>query len=340
MGQEAPCVSVLRGMAGDAIRMLKSRGMLRGDLRVESRGDEVLIPVVDQRVAVESLASGGIEARPCTAEFRQRRPRGPRLPPGISGYHLVGDIIVIHRRLGGPSMEEYRRAAEELLEFHRGSRAVYLKEDTWGEYRVQRLTLLAGSPGTVTVHKEYGLRFKVDVARAYFNPRLGFEHRRVAERVSDGEVVLDMFTGVGGFAIHIASLRRALVVAVDLNPVAAGLAAENVALNKGRLRGRVVVVRADSSRLHEAFNPVFDRVIMNHPTLSHRFLWEACRLLRGPGVIHYYTLTTSCLDAEEEMREWLPGCCSLDEASLCRRVLDYNPSYSVYTLEARVTRRA
>ena len=198
------------------------------------------------------------------------------------------------------------------------------------------MTLLAGSPITTTVHKEYGLAFKVDVGRVYFNPKLGFEHRRVAEKARDGETVLDMFTGVGGFALHIASLRRSLVVAVDLNPLAARLAAENVLLNRRRLRGRVIVVNADASQLHEAFNPVFDRIIMDHPTRSKHFLWVACRLLKGEGVIHYYTLSTSCIDAEEELREWLPGCCRVGGINLCREVLDYSPSYSIYTIEARI----
>jgi len=70
------------------------------------------------------------------------------------------------------------------------------------------------------------LQFKVKLGEVYFNPRLSEEHHRLAEATKSGEVVVDAFTGIGGFAIHIASLKTSLVIANDANPVAYKLLVE------------------------------------------------------------------------------------------------------------------
>jgi tRNA (guanine37-N1)-methyltransferase len=51
-----------------------------------------------------------------------------------------------------------------------------------GDHRVRDWELLAGD-GTVTVHREYGCEFLVDVVSVYFTPRLATERHRVVEQV-------------------------------------------------------------------------------------------------------------------------------------------------------------
>ncbi|RLF21959.1 MAG: class I SAM-dependent methyltransferase family protein, partial [Thermoprotei archaeon] len=155
-----------------------------------------------------------------------------------------------------------------------------------------------------TIHSEYGLRFKVDVLNTYFSPRLAYEHRRVAEEVRDGEIVVDMFTGVGPFAIHIASLRRCLVYAVDLNPAAYRLLIENIKLNKRNLKGEIIPVNADVRLLAKYIRNIANRVIMNLPEYSHEFVGTALTLLRKEGgVIHYYTFEDEPEELEKAVRK-------------------------------------
>ncbi|WP_062662791.1 hypothetical protein [Aeropyrum camini] len=195
------CVAVKPVDGERAIRILREAGLLDRGFKPARGGGRLMLPVASTAEALEILRSSGLEAWPCSASFEpRRRPRGLRELgfEGLSGYSLVGDIAVFSRREGGPGVEEYRRAAEVLLREQPRVRAVYLKEATVGELRVQKLIHLAGERRTWTVHREFGLEFEVDIARAYFNPRLAGEHRRAAEAVGEGERVLDMFSGAGG----------------------------------------------------------------------------------------------------------------------------------------------
>ena len=53
---------------------------------------------------------------------------------------------------------------------------------------------------TVTV-KHGGVNLTFDFAKVYFNPRLGTEHGRVTSLVGKGDVMLDVFAGVGPFSV-------------------------------------------------------------------------------------------------------------------------------------------
>ena len=78
-----------------------------------------------------------------------------------------------------------------------------------GEYRTREFEVLAGIPTTRTDVIEYGHRFIVDLSTAYFSARLSSERQRILSRMGDNETVLDMFAGVGPFAITLAE-RAAL----------------------------------------------------------------------------------------------------------------------------------
>jgi len=334
------CVEVEPRRAEEVRRLLKSLGLAAPGYKAARTGRGVAFPVVDVEAALEALRAAGIEAAECEASFEERRRPGGLKSLGlpVRGYALIGDIAVFSYtpRLGLPP-EGYRGAAEALLREQPRVKAVFLKVSTSGDLRVQRLLHLAGERRTRTIHREHGLEFEVDIARVYFNPRLAYEHRRVAEAAGDGETVLDMFSGVGGFAVHLASLRRLRVLAVDLNVHAAVLAARNIARNKARLRGEALAARADSMALPEILKPAFHRIIMNHPTRARLFAGAACRLAAPGGAeIHYYTLTVSCGEAVEEAVQAFSKCCSRVEPLGCREALSYGPGEAVYAVDLRV----
>lgn len=337
------CIAVSPENAEEARRLLRRMGLyVDGYKAMRLEEGKVAFPVRSVREALRVLMQAGVEASECRAEFpARRRPSSLRetgLP--LRGYSLVGDIAVFSYtgRLAG--LEEYRAVAESLIREQPRIKAVYLKVATRGELRVARLIHLAGEARTWTVHREYGLEFEVDIARAYFNPRLGYEHRRVAELARDGETMLDMFSGVGGFAIHAAALRRVRVLAVDLNPYAVRLAARNLWRNRRKLKGSASVARADASFLPGLLEPIYDRIVMNHPTASKAFAWAACKLVSPRGAwIHYYTLTVSCIQAKEEAVEAFSRCCEIVREEGCREVLPHSPNESIYVVDLTVKKR-
>lgn len=331
----SPCVAVAPGDAEKARRVLAGAGLLARGLKAARRGSLVLFPVVDPAGALDLLARLGVRAEACEGEFEESQ-RGPRSPreEGLPGYWMVGGIVVFSPRSGYD--EDRLRGYAEALVASGVARSAWVKEGTWGDYRLPRLRHLAGERSTRTVAREYGLNFHVDLARAYYNPKLAFEHRRVALEASDGDEVLDMFTGVGGFAIHLAALRRVRVVAVDLNPWAAALASLNVCANRKRLRGGVAVLRADAAVLPELLDAIFDRIIMNHPTGSLRYAEQACRLVHGRAWLHIYLLAEEPGEAKVLASSAVSaaGCKVL--SAKARRVLDHSPREFVYAVDLAV----
>ena len=80
--------------------------------------------------------------------------------------------------------------------------------------------IIAGEDKTQTEYKENGCRFIVDVEKAFFSPRLSTERERIAGLVKDGEVIINMFGGVGMFSLLAAKNTTCTVYNIDLNPVA------------------------------------------------------------------------------------------------------------------------
>src|SRR6266852_2812203 len=120
------------------------------------------------------------------------------------------------------------------MEVHPNVRAVFAKSgEVSGAERIMPLRYIAGENRTYTVHREHGCSFKVDLSKVFFSPRLSAEHQRIAHLVDKGERVVDMFTGVGPFAILIAKrVGDVRVEAIDANPQAIELVRENLRLNK------------------------------------------------------------------------------------------------------------
>jgi tRNA (guanine37-N1)-methyltransferase len=202
-----------------------------------------------------------------------------------TGVDVIGDIAVV--RLVGLEAGEKRRFGEALLSQLPHVKGVFEQEGAIeGDFRLRPLRHVAGERRTLTVHRENGCLYKVDVARCYFSPRLSTERLRVAGEVRAGERVLNMFAGVGPFSIPVAKLAGARVLSCEINDYAARLHEENDRLNKvDRL---VEVVNGDASRLPEKTKAKFDRILMPHPSQADKFLGVALSLAAKRATIHYY----------------------------------------------------
>src|SRR5881628_2206227 len=166
-------------------------------------------------------------------------------------------------------------------------RTVAVDEGVKGELRVRKVRVVAGERKTRTEHVEFGLRYLVDIERAYFSPRLGSERWRVAQQVRPGEVVVDMFAGVGPYAILIARTRKPKTVhAIDANPVAVELLRENVRRNRA---DTVIVHEGGGQEALPRIDPV-DRVIMDLPQTAREFLPATVPHVRPGGTVHFYTI--------------------------------------------------
>ncbi|KAI9191284.1 hypothetical protein LWI28_006425 [Acer negundo] len=99
------------------------------------------------------------------------------------------------------------------------------------EFRVPKFEILAGEDNMVTELKQYGATFKLDYSLVYWNSRLEHEHLRLISQFRPGEIICDMFAGIGPFAIP-AAQKGCVVFANDLNPDSIHYLKINAKVNK------------------------------------------------------------------------------------------------------------
>jgi tRNA (guanine37-N1)-methyltransferase len=299
--------------------------IINRDLEVQREGEFIYIPLMshpskeEQRTFDKQVADFRVQAR----SFSERKKPEvslvelleDRLPPHLLGslpraVDFVGDIAIVEIP---PDLDPYRSMiGEALLKINKNVRTVLTKAGPiTGTYRLRELSIIAGEPRTETVHKEYGCQYYVDVAKVYFSPRLSFEHKRVASQVGEGEVVVDMFAGVGPFSIQVARTHENVAVyAIDVNRIAVEYLKRNISVN--RTVGKVHPILGDARQvIKERLAGVADRVIMNLPESAMKFVDSACQAVKpSGGTVHFYafvnqsesleTLRTRFIEAVEK----------------------------------------
>ena len=243
-----------------------------------------------------------------------------------SGIDVVGDIAIVKLRPGSEGKEA--QIAASIMAEMKSVRCVFGQEGgIEGDFRLRKLRHLGGEDRTTTLHKENGLRLRLDVETCYFSPRLSTERLRIASKVSPGEKVLNMFAGVGPFSMLIA--RKTRVWSCELNEAAFNFHVENNALNK--VEGRIEMVLGDARELPRRLEGVgkFERILMPHPSQSNLFLPAALSMLAPGGVVHYYRHVTGVdpEEAEGRLRAELAGISPGLKVSSVRRVRAIGPRY-------------
>ena len=249
-----------------------------------------------------------------------------------SAYDVVGNIAIIS--IPNDLLEYGKLIGEAISRISRNVRAVYAGSYVSGEYRVRELKHVYGDPVSKTIHKEYGLKISVDVLRTYYNPSLSEEHRRIAELVSDGELVGDLFCGVGPFSLHIASLRNATSYAIDFNPDAIKCLIESIEMNKKKLKGKIIPVLSDVRDFVSVVSDgILDRVIMNLPLEALKYVPLVSSKLRKGGTLHVYLISYSVEEAKHLVSEVVDP--SIFSITSVKKVLDYAPRKYVFRADLK-----
>ncbi len=201
-------------------------------------------------------------------------------------FDQIGSIIII--RIPDSLVSKKKAVGEILLQRVKTAKSVfYQSSPVEGNFRTRNLELLAGEDNTETEYKEYGCRFKVDVQKAFFSPRLSTERNRIANLVAEGETIINMFGGIGMFSIIAAKKKKCTVYNVDINPDATELCNQNIKLNK--LKGKVESICGDATKvIEERLSDKGDRILMLLPERSDEFIDSAINASKKNAIIHYY----------------------------------------------------
>ncbi|XP_075048753.1 tRNA (guanine(37)-N(1))-methyltransferase isoform X2 [Mixophyes fleayi] len=206
------------------------------------------------------------------------------LPKGqdvTSSFSRVGHIA--HMNLRDHQLPYKNLIGQVLLDKNPGLTSVVNKTNIIDStYRNFQMEVLAGEENMMTKVKENGITYEFDFAKVYWNSRLGTEHDRIAGFLRSGDVVFDVFAGVGPFVIP-AAKKNCIVFANDLNPESYRWLLHNCKLNKidrrvqgfnldGREFIRTIVKKELSQYMTSTNMKNHFHIVMNLPALALEFL--------------------------------------------------------------------
>jgi len=205
-----------------------------------------------------------------------------------SAFDIIGSIIII--KIPDSLNSKKQIIADTILMNIKSAKSVFAQTSAvQGDYRIRKLEHLAGDNSVVTEYKEHGCRFKVDVTKTYFSPRLSTERMRVSKMITDNEIITNMFAGVGTYSILIAKNNKSCkVYSIDSNPVANELALINAKLNK--VQGQVVPICGDAREvIMRQLKGTSTRVLMPLPEKAKEFVdFAVVALKESGGMVHYF----------------------------------------------------
>ncbi|MFZ1023867.1 MAG: 50S ribosomal protein L11 methyltransferase [Thermoplasmata archaeon] len=195
-----------------------------------------------------------------------------------AGYHRLGRVLLIRlpSRLR-PHFSTIGAAWQEVLGVETVLTQVGPIE---GEMRRPRVEIIAGGP-TITEVREHGIRYRLDASEIMFATGNRNERFRAGQVTRAGEHVIDLFAGIGYFAIPAAKFGKAQeVLAVEKNPIAARYLSANVSLNgvADRVHPLIGDNRTAPLPLHGA-----DRVFLGYLPSALPWIPRALSLLRIEG---------------------------------------------------------
>ncbi|NWT16926.1 TYW2 protein, partial [Vireo altiloquus] len=152
--------------------------------------------------------------------------------------------------------------------------------------RTPRVTLLLGQDGWVE-HVDNGIRYTFDVTKCMFSPGNITEKLRVASLPCSGEVLVDLYAGIGYFTLpFLVHAGAAFVHACEWNSHAVEALRRTLVLNG--LQDRCHIHAGDSRQLE--LRDVADRVNLGLIPSSEEGWPVACRVLKKDtgGVLHIH----------------------------------------------------
>jgi tRNA wybutosine-synthesizing protein 2 len=292
-GERPLVLAVPKERAGALLHRLQPLRIVDRSLKISKRGDWVHIPLLSEPpfdlspFAARWDSDPGLPRRIQTGDPRAQLEgllRAAGIPQTFAPrrWKRIGDVVIL--RLS-PEARVHATALGEIYGSVLRVRTVFEdRSGIHGPLRTPDVRVLWGN-GTETVHIEAGVRYSLDVARVMFSPGNLGERVGIADRIRQGSVVVDLFAGIGYFALPIAVRRKNVCVhACELNPVSFSYLVRNIGLNRV---SNVFPLLGDCRRV--APRGVADWVLMGHFD-AREYLDVAFSSLRGKGTILYHEL--------------------------------------------------
>lgn len=283
--------------AGKAIEEMLNRDFVDRGMKIQRNDIEVIVPLLnkilpedlmrryeirieewgDRRRIVREIPF--IEIRNDLSELGLGEELLRKIP---ERWEMLGDVLIL--KLPKEISDHKAMIAETYARVLRAKSVLRDLGTIRGEERLPEMELLFGTD-TEAVHHENGVDFSLDAAKIMFSSGNIDERARMGSMSCSGEVVVDMFAGIGYFSIPMAVHQNPKrIYACEVRKLSYDYLVRNITLN--RVKDEIVPILGDNRE----FNPPekVDRIIMGYLKDTHRFLPKALQLLRSGGVIHYH----------------------------------------------------
>jgi tRNA (guanine37-N1)-methyltransferase len=219
-----------------------------------------------------------------------------KLPP----YEIIGDIAILEC-----DREQALKASQALLQRPYIKTILRKVSAVAGVLRTRELEYVAGENKTVTIHKEHGLKFYVDVSKVYFSPRLSEERKRIALQVKEHEKIAVLFSGVAPFSLVIWKYNKDKnieIINVELNKIACYYADKNLEVNKAF---NIKNICDDVKNIYNygQYKNWADRVIAPLPKDVQGFFDEIKYVAKQNAICHLYIFAKNKEEAIEKTKE-------------------------------------
>lgn len=213
-------------------------------------------------------------------------------------YQLLGKNLLIKLK---PNLIKHKKIiGKAILETIPYAHNVILEKRITKAIRKPKIEVMAGCKTTQTLHVEHGCKFLLDVSEVMWSKGNKAERQRITKLAKKGEIIVDMFAGIGYFSIFLAKKAKK-VYSIDINPKAIEYLKKNVWMNG--VENKVEILEGDCRKFSKLLKNTADRIIMGYLDKTEKFLPYAMEIAKKNAIIHFHR--TVSLNEKEKIKKIL-----------------------------------
>ncbi|MFX1418569.1 MAG: class I SAM-dependent methyltransferase family protein [Promethearchaeota archaeon] len=206
------------------------------------------------------------------------------------GFQTLGNVIIL--KLNHKLFKKEHLIADAYLKLLPRIRSVYVNRGKIvGTYREpEKIEFIGGENNPIIEHKEHDVTYKFDITKIMFSKGNINERKYLASLVKAGEIIVDMFAGIGYFSLPIARHSSVgKIYSIELNPESYKFLVENININ--HLEDKIIPINGDCKvevvKLSDSGIKA-NRVIMGVFPAPKEYIKEALTLVSDHGTIIHY----------------------------------------------------